>query len=109
MYDLFVREQLVCRANRPVGELHKRAVEQVRCQAQAEGMKKLMPLLTEEEVAVYKRGRNAHTSHTPKNARPGEYHAATGFESLFGYLYLQGRIERLRELFEQMQRPDTAL
>ena len=57
-----------------------------------------MPYLTENEELIYKRGRNAHTSHTPKNASSAEYHAATGLETLFGYLYLSGNIERIREL-----------
>ena len=109
VYDLFVREQLVCKANCPVGVLHKKAVEQVRCQAQAAAMEKLLPFLTEEETSVYKRGRNAHTSHTPKNASPAEYHSATGFEALFGYIYLQGRIQRLRELFSMMEGTTAAL
>lgn len=103
VFDLFVREQLVCRANCPVGVLHKTAVQHVCCQAQAEGVKKLFPILTEEEQAVYKRGRNAHTSRTPKNATPADYHAATGLEALFGYLYLKGELSRLKELFTLIQ------
>lgn len=62
-----------------------------------------MPLLDAEELAVYKRGRNAHPGHIPKNASHQDYHAATGFEALVGYLYLQGRLERLRELFRFLQ------
>lgn len=103
VYGLFVREQLVCEANRSVKKLHQASVESVCCQAQAAQMEKLLPVLTEQEEAVYRRGRNAHTSHTPKNASPADYHAATGFEALFGYLYLKGELERLRELFSLMQ------
>jgi ribonuclease-3 family protein len=103
VFDLFVREQLVCQANCPVGVLHSTAVKSVCCQAQAEGLKKLLPILTEEELSVYKRGRNAHTARTPKNASSAEYHAATGLEALFGYLYLKGEIGRLRELFDHMR------
>lgn len=98
VYDLFVRETLVCAANRPLKDLNRLKVEQVRCQAQAKLMQTIEPLLTEEEAAVYRRGRNAHTGHTPKNATNADYHAATGFEALLGYLYLCGRIERIREL-----------
>lgn len=98
VYDLFVRESLVCEANRPVKELNKLKVEQVRCQAQAKLMQTIEPMLTEEEAAVYRRGRNAHTGHTPKNATGADYHAATGLEALLGYLYLCDRIERIREL-----------
>lgn len=105
MFDLFVREQLVCKANCPVKVLHKNTVQRVCCQAQAKAMETLLPLLTEEEADVYRRGRNAHTSHTPKNATPAEYHAATGFEALVGYLYLKGEIERLREFFALICEP----
>ena len=94
VYSLMVRERLLSQANRPVNDLHKLAVREVRAEAQAEAMNRILPLLTEEEEAVFKRGRNAHT------ARSGaDYHRATGLESLFGYLYLAGRIERIRELF----------
>lgn len=94
VYSLMVRERLLSQANRPVNDLHKLAVKAVRAEAQSAAMEKLLPLLTEEEEAIFKRGRNAHT------ARSGaDYHRATGFESLFGYLYLAGRIDRVRELF----------
>ena len=98
-----MREQLVCEANRSVKALHRESVKSVCCQAQSACMEKLLPVLTEQEQAVYRRGRNAHTSHTPKNASPADYHAATGFEALFGYLYLKGEIGRLKELFTLIQ------
>ncbi|MGN1456457.1 MAG: Mini-ribonuclease 3 [Acutalibacteraceae bacterium] len=100
VYDLIVREELVCSANRPVGQLNKLKVEIVRCQAQAKMYNTIEPFLTEEETDVFKRGRNAHTAHTPKNASSADYHLATGLESLFGYLYLSDRIDRIRELFK---------
>ncbi len=106
VYDLFVREQLICQGNCPVGTLHKTAVKSVCCQAQAQAVQKLMPILTEEEQAIYKRGRNAHTSRTPKNATVADYHAATGLETLFGYLYLKGDLPRLRELFQNIQQTE---
>ena len=94
VYSLMVRERLLCEANRPVNDLHRQSVRDVRAEAQAAAMSRIMEHLTEEEEAVFKRGRNAHT------ARSGaDYHRATGLESLFGYLYLAGRIERIRELF----------
>ncbi len=99
VFDLFVRETLVCQANRPVNKLHKEATKMVKAQAQYEAAKKIMPLLTEDELSVFKRGRNAHTNHKAKNASEGDYHYATGLEALFGYLYLSGEIDRLRELF----------
>ena len=94
VYSLMVRERLLSQANRPVNDLHRMAVREVRAEAQAAAIDRLLPLLTEEEEAVFKRGRNAHT------ARSGaDYHRATGLEALFGYLYLDGRIDRVRELF----------
>ena len=98
VFDLFVREEIVCSANRPVGELNKLKVERVRCEAQARLYDRIAGDLTEEEAEIFRRGRNAHTSHTPKNASNAEYHTATGLEALFGYLYLSGRTERIREL-----------
>lgn len=95
VYELMVRERLVCLANRSAGELHRAAVSVVRAEAQAAAVERLLPLLTEQEAAVYRRGRNAHTP------RKGDaYHSATGLETLFGYLYLRGELERVRELFD---------
>ena len=94
VYELMVREYLVTEANRPANMLHRSAVSMVRAEAQAAAFKKIEPLLTEEEVAVYKRGRNAHTS---RNS--ADYHQATGFEALIGYLYLEDQTDRLQELF----------
>ena len=94
VYGLMVREHLACEANRPVGQLHRASVELVRAEAQAAAYDRLAPLLTEEEEAVYKRGRNAHTARNSP-----EYHKATGLETLWGYLYLAGRQDRLRDLF----------
>jgi len=100
VFELFVRERLVCAGNCPVNALHKKSVAQVCCSAQAQSLKTIASSLTEEETEILKRGRNAHTNHLPKNSNPADYHAATGFEALFGYLYLSGRIDRLRELFQ---------
>lgn len=94
VYEIMVRERLVCLANRPNKELHQLAVKQVRAEAQAAALDKIFPLLTEQESAIYRRGRNAHTARSG-----GDYHKATGFEALFGYLYLSGQTERLQELF----------
>ena len=82
-------------------------MKQVRAEAQAEGIRRLLPLLTEEEVQLYKRGRNAHTGHLPKNANRAQYQAATGLETLFGFLYLAGRDDRLRELFAYLVQNET--
>lgn len=99
VFELFVRERLVCQGNCSVNKLHKRAVEQVCCQAQAAAAQRLLPVLTEEEQEVYRRGRNAHVTHVPKNADPADYHAATALEALFGYVYLKGELDRLRLFF----------
>jgi len=94
VYSLMVRERLVSGSSAPNGCLHERSVSLVRAEAQAKAMTRLLPLLTEEEARVYRRGRNAHTSRSGQ-----EYHSATGLEALFGYLYLAGNLERVRELF----------
>ncbi len=99
VFDLLVRESLICQANRPANDLHNLAVQKVKASAQAGFIEKLLPHLTEKEVAVYKRGRNAKSGHLPKNASQSDYHKATGFESLIGYLYLSNEIERIKELF----------
>lgn len=98
VYGLMVRERLA-QINRPIGELHRLSVEYVNANAQAEAFKIIEPLLTEEELTQFKHGRNLHTNHVPKNSSQAQYHAATGVESLFGFLHLSGRKERLEELF----------
>lgn len=99
VFDLIVREDLICKANRPANALHKLAVEKVRASAQAAFAERLMPELNEKETAVFKRGRNAKAGHLPKNATQSDYHTATGFEALIGYLYLSGDIDRIKELY----------
>lgn len=102
VYEMLVRERLVCQANRPPRELHREAVAQVRAEAQAAAMETILPMLTEKEVAVYKRGRNAHTARNSD-----DYHRATGLETLFGYLYLNGEIERVQCLFDAIMGDTT--
>lgn len=99
VYDLLVRSYVVNLANRPVGELNKIKVSLVNCKSQAQFAKKLLPVLTEKEETVYKRGRNASTSNTPKNSTVADYHSATGLEALFGYLYINAQNDRINELF----------
>ena len=100
VFTLEARKRLVEDANRPVNDLHRETVRYVNAASQAQAVKKLLPLLDEEEQAVFKRGRNARTGHTPKNQSEGDYHYATGLEALFGYLYLTGKNERITELFD---------
>ncbi len=99
VFDLLVREDIICDANRPANDLHNLAVKKVKASAQAQFAEKLMPVLTEKETAVFKRGRNAKSGHLPKNASQSDYHMATGFEALFGYLYLNGELDRVKELY----------
>ena len=99
VFELLVREKLCCESRLPVSALHRQAVEQVCARRQAEDGRRLQSLLTEEEQEVYRRGRNARVHHVPKNAAVADYHAATALEALLGYLYLQGKGERVRELF----------
>ena len=101
VYSLMVRERLLCEANRPVNDLHRQSVRDVRAEAQAAAMGRIMEHLTEEEEAVFKRGRNAHT------ARSGaDYHRATGLEALFGALYLAGQTGLINELFKAVMEDD---
>ena len=99
VFDLLVREMLVCQGNCQAQKLHNRAVSMVRCEAQAEYMKKLLPILREDEEYAFRRGRNHSSARVPKNAEIADYRTATGLEALFGYVYLKGDIERLREFF----------
>ena len=99
VYEVMVREQLLREANRPARELHAAAVAHVRAPYQAAAAARIAEMLTEEEADILRRGRNASGISVPKSATPAEYRSATGFECLFGYLYLCGRAERLAELF----------
>ena len=102
VYELYVRQMLVETANMPVNKLHGLAVERVRASFQSNAYSVIEEHLTEEEQAIWKRGRNANSVKAPKNADPVEYRRATGLEALFGYLFLLGRKERLEELFEMI-------
>ena len=98
IYELIVRSMLVEQGIMHVSDLNKAAVSHVRAGAQAKLMQGIEQELTEDELAVYHRGRNAKSASIPKNASVAEYRAATGFEALLGYLYLQGKIDRILEL-----------
>jgi ribonuclease-3 family protein len=102
VYEVLVRSYLACGGTQTAKNLHSHTIALVRASAQAEAVQRILPLLTEEEQDVYRRARNSHTAAIPKGASVGEYHAATGLEALFGWLYLQGRLDRLNELFELM-------
>ena len=97
--ELCVRQHLVRKGVSSSAALNKQALDYVRAGAQAEAMKRIMPLLTEEEDAVFHRGRNIGHTNTPKSATVAEYRAATGMEALFGWLHLAGKQGRIEELF----------
>lgn len=97
--ELCVREMLVENGISSAKNLNSAALLFVRAEAQAEGAIRILHLLTEEENAAYRRGRNIGHTNTPKSATVGQYRIATGLESLFGYLYLEGKRERINELF----------
>ena len=101
VYEEFIRTKIILRANMSANKLHREAVKFVKASAQCLAMKTLLPLLTEEEEDVFKRGRNAHSASVPKNADVTEYRAATGFEALMGYLYLTAQQERLHDLMQK--------
>ena len=100
IYELLCRSYLVSKGGKTVLKLHNQTVELVKAPTQAKFADKLKPMLTDEEMDYFRRGKNAHTHAAPKSATPQEYAKATGFETLFGALYLLGRKERLMELFE---------
>ena len=99
VYELLVRTYICGRGVLTSNALHNATVSYVSAGAQARAMQVIEPLLTEEELTVCRRGRNAHVNSVPHGASFGEYHAATGLEALFGWLYLRGRRDRLGELF----------
>lgn len=98
VYELVIRTVLVKKKNIQVQKLHKKASSLVKAQAQAELIDRIMPLLTEEELTVYKRGRNAKSYTKAKNATMLDYRKATGMEALTGYLYLKKDTNRLLDL-----------
>ena len=102
VYELLVRTWLCQEGRTTAATLHRETVRRVCAPAQARAMEKLLPALTEEEHAVYKRGRNANVHAMPRSATPAQYHAATGLECLMGWLYLRGDKQRAEQLFRAM-------
>ena len=99
-YDLVIRTFLVNQGNMQVNKINKRANSIVKAETQSKMVRVIEPILSDEERAVYKRGRNAKSASTAKNASVNDYRRATGFEALIGYLYLLGRYERMIELIK---------
>lgn len=101
VYDIIIRTVVVERSNRATNELHKKTSSYVKAQTQAVMIEGILEELTEEEAAVYKRGRNAKSYTTAKNASIADYRKATGFEALVGYLYLLDNVPRILELVKK--------
>ena len=99
VFELLCRAYLCAKGGKNVGNLHRDTVALVKAPSQARFVEKLLPVLTEEEQAYYRRGKNSHVHAVPKGATPAEYAKATGLEALFGALYLSGQTRRLNELF----------
>lgn len=102
VYELLVRAYLCAHGKATGRGLHRAAVELVKAPAQALRADIIAPLLTDEEMAVFKRGRNAHVNTIPHNASRPDYLKATALECLLGYLYLHGSTQRINELFDAM-------
>ena len=102
VYETLVRTWLCVHGKATGKELHRATIALVCDQKQAELVQRVLPQLTEEELAVYKRGRNANVHAMPRSATPAQYHAATGLECLMGWLYLRGDKERAEQLFHAM-------
>ena len=100
IYELVIRTILVEKGNAQVNKLHQRASKLVKASAQSEIIEKLKPYLTEEEMGIFKRGRNAKSFTMAKNASMSDYSRATGFEALMGYLYLTEQWDRMLELIK---------
>jgi len=100
VFEVFVRTMVIKNGNMPVNKLHKTAKSFVNAKSQAEMFEKIKDSVNEEELAVLKRGRNAKSFTSAKNASIIDYRCATGLEALFGYLFIKGDIKRLKEIFD---------
>ena len=100
VFEILCRAHLCAQGGKTVDTLHRDTINLVKATSQAKFVDKLLPMLTEEELSFYRRGKNAHVHAVPKSASPAQYAKATGLEALFGALYLMGRTDRLNELFQ---------
>ena len=103
VYELFIRSRILHR-NEKVARLHRASAKRAKASAQSALAEELQDFFTEEEAAVFRRGRNAHSKTTAKNASVADYRRATGFECLIGYLYSSGNTVRLLEYFKEIER-----
>lgn len=102
VYEIYVRQKIVLDANMPKNKLHLAAVDKVKASYQALVAEKIESSLSEDELDIYKRGRNASTTKVPKGANSAQYHKATGLEALLGYLYISGNEKRISEIMEKV-------
>lgn len=109
VFEIMVRTWLCTNGRTLVRNMHRETVANVCAPAQARRIERMLPMLNDEELACYRRGRNAHVHGIPKNATHEEYAKATGLECLFGWLYLMGRTERLNELFSRTMEEENAV
>jgi len=108
VFELMVRTWLCTQGTSTAKRLHGGTVAFVSAKAQAEAAGRILPCLSEEEMTIFKRGRNAHANTVPRGSTYEEYHIATGIEALFGHLYLSGNAQRLDELFEMVVEEQAA-
>ena len=99
VFEILCRAYLCAKGEKTVDKLHRDTINMVKATSQAAFADKMLPLLTEEELAYYRRGKNSHVHAVPKSAAPAQYAKATGVEALFGYLFLSGQKERANEIF----------
>ena len=98
VYELIIRTKLVCQMNAPVDKLNRVGSTWAKAATQSRIIEAVTGMLTDEELAVYKRGKNAHTANRSRSATAGEYRRATGFESMIGYLYIKNEFDRIMEI-----------
>ncbi len=107
VFEILCRGWLCAKGEKTVDRLHRDTIQMVKAASQAEFADKLLPHLTQEELAYYRRGKNAHVHAVPKSATAAQYAKATGLEALFGALYLAGQTERLNELFQTVMEKEA--
>ena len=100
VFEILCRSWLCAQGEKTVDKLHRDTINMVKATSQAKFVDKLLPLLTEEELSYYRRGKNSHVHAVPKSCTPAEYAKATGLEALFGALWLAGKADRLNYLFK---------
>lgn len=109
VYEILCRAYLCAHGGKKVNQLHQETIRMVKATSQAQFADRMLDLLTEEELAYYRRGKNSHVHAVPKSATPAEYAKATGVEALFGALFLLGRKERANEIFNLVMEAEHGL